>query len=105
MKANAATLSTDTVLALLADRRRRRVLDYLRDHGAGSASLEELVSHLAGDDGSPARERLGLSLRHVHLPKLAEAGVLDYDREAGRVRYRPEERVERVLRVVTSELD
>jgi len=81
----------DEVLALLADARRRRVLYELRDRSDDVATLDELVDALlpeedgAADD--PAHERVAASLCHHHLPKLADAGVVQYDERSGVVRY------------------
>jgi hypothetical protein len=64
-------------VALLADEHRRRVLRCLHSR-VGSVSLSTLADRLAdGDDED--RSRTALRLHHVHLPKLAEYGLLSYD--------------------------
>lgn len=72
----------DDLFALLTHRRRRRVLAVLRDAEEPS-TLEEVAAELArrsrGDPGREHLERVRLSLHHWHLPKLAAAGVVDYD--------------------------
>ncbi len=55
--------------------------------------------------GSVAVERASIGLRHNHLPKLAEAGVVDYDHEGGTVRYRPHEEVEELLAFIAERAD
>lgn len=80
----------DETLGLLRNARRRFVLHYLR-HQTPRADVSELAAALArwesadgpGTDRTPTTVELSLS--HVHLPKLAEAGVLSYDRGSGRV--------------------
>lgn len=62
----------DAVFECLADRRRREVVAQLRDREA--ASLGELAENADGRD-----ERLALELHHRHLPKLADAGLVEYD--------------------------
>lgn len=39
----------------------------------------------AGRDESPSSRSVEIALHHVHLPKLAAAGIVDYDEETRRV--------------------
>ncbi|WP_458205625.1 DUF7344 domain-containing protein [Haladaptatus sp. NG-SE-30] len=51
---------------------------------------DELVSHLIQEDTSVTPDDttwVKLELHHKHLPKLAAAGVIDYDRRDETVRY------------------
>jgi predicted transcriptional regulator len=74
--------SVDDCFHLVADSRRRYVLDAMVEGEARSVS--ELADRIA--DRSPTdRERAATSLRHVHLPKLAEYGVVAHDRGTDRV--------------------
>lgn len=80
----------DALLDALADRRRRRVLRYLAV--TDDATAEELAAVLVGWRLEPGlvlgqneRERVHRSLRHVHLPKLDQAGLVAYDRDADSV--------------------
>lgn len=72
---------------LLRDARRRGVLYTLKRNGR--TSVEELAERIAawqsdeGDETDP--ESVEVSLVHAHLPKLADAGVVEYDREHGAV--------------------
>ncbi|MFC7141316.1 hypothetical protein ACFQMA_15940 [Halosimplex aquaticum] len=73
----------DALFAILADPRRRRLLDVLetRDPGARMA-LSELADRLAAAEGSTSGERrhdVAAALHHVHLPKLDDAGLVEYD--------------------------
>jgi|AntDeeMetagen192_2_1112575.scaffolds.fasta_scaffold22718_2 hypothetical protein len=75
---------------LLADPERRVVLERLSGLTAPVelAELAEAVSTCDGDGGVAVPEpttRVKARLHHTHLPKLAEAGVLDYDSDANRV--------------------
>lgn len=95
---------TLSALEAISNVRRRRILRYLRD-GDGRAALDDLVTTLTNDDRSsrpnsadrarpdaetveaPMNERtLRIRLHHVDLPALAEAGLVEYDRERRRVR-------------------
>ncbi|QLG61526.1 DUF7344 domain-containing protein [Halorarum salinum] len=81
------TRSPDELFDALADRRRRDVLDLLRTHG-GPMSLADLADEIAvREDETPITEvtpgdatRVYMSLYHTHVPKLADAGFLEYDR-------------------------
>jgi hypothetical protein len=77
----------DSVYSALARRCRRRILAYLRQDD-GPTPVDDVVSALsaptrtdAGRDEEPFR----LRLHHVELPKLDEAGLVDWDRGAGTV--------------------
>lgn len=76
--------------ALRSVERRRHVLVVLSERTT-SLELGELAAEIAareaGVDAPPAAAPtdLTIDLHHVHLPKLAEAGVLDYDLESREV--------------------
>ena len=85
-------LSIDTILELLAHRYRRDLLGYLYDRPERTQTIEELTEHvLERETGmrneQRSREAVELQLRHIHVPKLAEAGLLEYDDRDQRVRY------------------
>ena len=85
----------DRLLELLAQPRRRTVLTVLAD-GEATPSLEDLArAVLAEERGIPVDavpeaelEDVTIGLCHSHLPAMDDAGVLEYDRTAGRVTYR-----------------
>lgn len=92
----------DDCLQLVADRYRRRLIQQLRHETAGKTVIGDLVDRMHGDelqsdDRSMDREQLAIHLSHISLPKLAEQGVVEYDRESGIVRYQPNNRVEAIL--------
>ena len=77
------TLTVTDIFLLLAHNRRRNILHFLVGH-AGSVSLSALAEQLAVREDDVSRdhhERILTSLYHIHLPKLAEARVIDYDVE------------------------
>ena len=83
---------TETLIDAFAHRRRRLVLAVL-DARPESVEFEALVDVVAVREGDETgvvdvgdRERVRISLYHWHLPKLADAGLVEYDRESGRVR-------------------
>lgn len=93
------TLSLEESFELLKNQRRRSVVWYL-EHGDGHTTLGELAEQLAaweagkpvGDVTADERERLYVSLYQYHLPKLADAGVLEFDPDRGTVRRTAETR-------------
>ena len=97
------TNSLDACLQLVADRHRRRVIHHLRHEANGTTTFDDLVEQIhrrASDskDGPPRdREEFAIRLQHIHLPKLADYGVVDFEHRSGTVRYHPDEQVERVL--------
>lgn len=75
--------STTEVFHLLADDRRRHVLDYLCRQVA-TVSLGELAEQVAIREGDPTYdhyERILTSLYHTHLPRLVDGGMVRYDVE------------------------
>lgn len=75
----------DALFRALASTDRRRVLYYLREQG--EATRDELADVLAGwratngagVAGPGERRKIAVSLAHVHLPMLREAGVVTVD--------------------------
>jgi DNA-binding transcriptional ArsR family regulator len=85
-------LSRDDLFSMLRNERRREVIHYLSDH-EGTVDLRELSEYIAAleNDCEPAavtykqRKRVQTALYQMHLPKLAEQGIVAYDRRAGKV--------------------
>lgn len=80
----------DAVLDVLANEQRRRILAHLADAPEDVAAFSDLVEHVAGGraESSPEeREETAIRLRHNHLPKLADAGIVSYDARDETVRY------------------
>jgi hypothetical protein len=93
----------DACLGLVADRRRRRLIQQLRRSATGETTIDDLVDQLHGSEQVAAegwpRDRMELAtqLHHTHLPKLSDFGVVNYDPGRGTVHYQPVEHVEAVL--------
>lgn len=85
-------LSEDTIFSVLSNERRRYVLHYL-DRVEREAELSDLTEQVAAwENGADVadleydqRKRVYTSLHQTHLPKLDDAGVVDYDRDRGTV--------------------
>ena len=85
-----ADLSRNERFELLASEPRRLVLEVLsdRDTPLGLDDLATAVATRRSDDLAPdsdAVEQTAVSLHHAHLPRLADADVIEYDTEARRV--------------------
>lgn len=81
-------MERETVHRLLASEERRTVLRYLAGC-EGTATVPELARQVTDSTESEAEGGRGdthLRLHHVDLPKLAEAGVVEYDRDVESVR-------------------
>lgn len=72
--------SLNAIFELLVAERRRYVLYALcrRDEPVSAADLADEVAR----DETAETDTVAATLHHVHLPKLAEAGVVTYDAEA-----------------------
>ena len=92
----------DACLRLVSDRQRRCVLQHVRNKPAERIAIDELVDAVSrtmatGDSPAVDEERIAVQLSHSDLPKFAEYGVIDYDRDERTVRYRPDKRLESLL--------
>jgi hypothetical protein len=82
----AESLTTDQAFDLLGDGTRRRALAALQETD-GAMSLDRLAEATAcraegvtpGEVSADRWERTAASLHHCHLPKLADAGIVEYD--------------------------
>ena len=76
----------DELFTCLASARRRALVDALASHQT-PISDEELARQVAARErgvsadeiSTEAVQKIYFSLHHVHLPKLASAGVIEYD--------------------------
>lgn len=88
----AVDLSLDTVFEILKNRRRRDILQYLWNHD-GSADIGELAEHIAALENdievaalsSSQRKRVYIGLYQCHLPKMDDAGIVEFDKHRGTI--------------------
>lgn len=81
----------EEIFEVLSNQRRRHVLHYLEGHDGSAVELSELVDHVAAWENdttvdridSSQRKRVYTALRQTHLPKLADCGIIEYDRRRG----------------------
>lgn len=104
------TRSLDDALTLVSHHQRRWIVQYLRAVVGNEVTFDTLVEHLASKAAADSRptdpdhEDVRVELRHNHLPKLVEHGLVEFDAEEGTVRYTPVAPVEMVLDGVPTEL-
>jgi hypothetical protein len=89
---DSAAQSLDERYRLLSVARRRVTLDVLTDQSESIelTALARLVTAIEhdgnADEVDPAtRERVAVSLHHVHLPKMDDFGVVEYDTDTREV--------------------
>lgn len=75
--------SVDEAFDALGNRRRRILLARLRERG-GRTTVRELTEAIAthereNDDADVDTRAVEISLHHVHVPKLAAAGIVERD--------------------------
>ena len=88
----------DRLLDTLSDNLQRELIHYFENVATeDTASLEDVVAHVDGRVPATDPEELAKLLHHVHLPKLAERGWLEYDVRSETIRYRGHDDAEALL--------
>lgn len=76
----------DALFACLARRRCRFVLAHFHESGRESATVRELIDAVIDRESpTPDRESVAISLRHTHLPAMADNDFITYDPDRGEV--------------------
>ena len=81
---------TADLFDVLSNPYRRYVLSYLQgvdDHVVELSELVEWVLTQEADGRTEQRDSVSIALHHVHLPKLAEYGLIEYDARSNTIRY------------------
>lgn len=89
----ASGLPREEIFDVLSNERRQWVLQYLKRHPERRVELRELVDHVAAWENETTleglhtdeRKRVYTALRQNHLPKLDEAGIVEYEHLRGEV--------------------
>ncbi|WP_226042118.1 winged helix-turn-helix domain-containing protein [Natrinema sp. DC36] len=94
----------------MADPCRRSILTQLIDSEATTVPADTLVDRISpeipsSETAATHADSLLVDVHHIHLPKLEEANLIEYDPRTKTIRYSPNGRVERVLQFVTEELE
>lgn len=86
-------LSEDVVFEIMSNRRRRYLLYYLKQTDDGAAEIYDISKQIAAWERTISteevpygdRKNVHTSLRQFHLPKMNDAGFINYDRQSSRV--------------------
>jgi len=90
--AEETTLDRDDVFHILQVQRRRWVLKYLEEYeGEDPAAMSDIAEHIAARENDTTvdaisaaeRKRVYTALYQSHLPKLDDAGIVDYNQNRG----------------------
>ncbi|MEF8872994.1 MAG: hypothetical protein V5A41_15330 [Haloarculaceae archaeon] len=81
----------DTTLEVLSNQRRRFTIHFLKQQPGNRAAISDLAECVAGWENDKRldeldhqeRKRVRNALQQFHLPKMAEEGFVEYDREQG----------------------
>jgi DNA-binding transcriptional ArsR family regulator len=84
----------DATFDVLANRRCRIALRHLAECD-DALVVDDLAARLADElDGEASETHLSTSLHHTHLPKLDDAGLVEYDSDRGFARFRDDSQFE-----------
>lgn len=105
MKTNNEWDPVDERFRMLSNHRRRQVLLYLQENG--SAAVGDLAEHIASIENnkpittisSQERKRVYIALHQSHLSKMAEAGIIEYNKNRGTVSTTPD--VDEMCRIIS----
>lgn len=93
----------ETVVSILNDEVRREVVTSLREASHELMSVDELVERLQDRHGRTL-QNLHLRLHHVDLPKLVDAGLIEFDPRSDRLQYFGDDDVEKILDILQEEV-
>jgi uncharacterized protein YydD (DUF2326 family) len=93
--AGESSTSPDTILSAVANEHRRAILHALDTAPEKTLEYDALVDRVADrirdEDAERVseehRQRVRITLHHTHLPKLAEAQMIDYEGDTGNVEF------------------
>lgn len=88
---------TEAVFEALTDKRRQNVIVCLACSEQETMTINEVSEELATTPGSSV-ETIKTSLHHIHLPKLEEAGLVEYDERSEAIRYRSSESIRKLCK-------
>lgn len=82
-------------MTTLSSSHRRGVIHYFESRPeADTSSLDAIASHLDGRMPSTSQAEVEAALHHMHLPKMAESGWVDYEPDERRIHYHGKEEAE-----------
>lgn len=93
------SLTLDEILTILSDSTRRDLLEHVMEGSGQTYNTEDCVRYLLQREETRSGElrshnEVKARLHHVHIPKLAETGVFEYDPRSEVIRYWGHDRLE-----------
>lgn len=90
------TETVDQLLSLLANSRCRAAVTYIRAESTDVFPVGDIANEL-GTQFDEEVDQVTIQLHHSILPKLADAGVVNYDAQSKTVQYRGHSELESLL--------
>ncbi|MFC4451876.1 DUF7344 domain-containing protein [Halorussus aquaticus] len=87
---------TDELLPILANHHCRTILSYFQDSADDVALVQDLTDEISKQAHGGIEQNI-LKLQHSALPRLTDAGVIDYDRRSETVQYRGSPELEQLV--------
>lgn len=99
------SLSLDAILSLLSDRHRRDLLRYLMESDDRTCTHDKCIGYITRQEEQrrgerPGHDEIAAALYHIHIPKLSDAGVIEYDGRSQEIRYWGNDRLEEWLQQI-----
>lgn len=98
-------LSLDACLELLANQQRRTIVGMFLESQTDQAPIDEVITEIIEAEAArtgerPGHDTIASTVSHVHLPKMAEAGILEYDTRHQDIRYTGGPRIEAIYTAI-----
>lgn len=98
------TTPIDEVCAALSAPRRRYVVRFLLEQDA-AVQIEAVADVILERESDACRDAVTVSLSHHHLPRLADAGLVEYDASRGEVAFDSRPRTTSLVRSLVTACD
>lgn len=93
--------SLSRALSVLENKQRRDVLAAIMEANTRTMTIDDLVdTMIKRGTQETIKEETEVQLHHIHLPKLAEEGLIEFDPRSGQLRYHGDDEVERLLGLI-----
>lgn len=89
----------DDLLTVLTDEHCRATLSHFEETAAATATVGDLADEISTQLGSDP-ERVAIRLHHATLPRLDDAGIVDYGPRSNTARYRGHSELESLMKKI-----
>lgn len=84
-------MQLDNALDLLSNQKRRQIIYFLEEEDENSFEYTEIVNSVVGEKPRDEKKRFRVGMTHIHLPRLRESDLIQYDERSETVLYDPDE--------------